>query len=568
MNKRIIIAILITILVIFATNKTWLSYTSMSVDFDIKGNDEVSIEVQLNKNDDAEFKKTKSESITLNITKPQKAKLSVYRAKSPKRFRMFISEIKDQTLISVSNIQLQNGQYKLNHLDKMEIEGATVIKRSSEEIIFKPEQVIVKLTYPETLNIKAKNNFDVQLLIIIAIMTFLLAFQLSNYIADFKTIEGKSRIDICFLIIFFTCLFIPMSHISKDNISERENRVLTEWQPLIVDGKLNYNFGTNFNNWFNDRFYLRQPLVNLYSSISLKLTNKTARGVYDKDNGFMYLGFDPIGMETINNAFNSLLAFNDFCKKHNIKLYVLIIPNKQDIYKTKMLPNNNEHEQDDFRKYVKNIYDKTDLKVVYPYEEFVQNKDNDYVFFKTEHHMTDYGSFLSYQALMKEIQKDYPNVKATPLSDYNFSYNNLIRGDFKRDFHFGTTSTNIGLTDLKSYHNTQYKYYTHKDIGNLKQEWIQKYKKAEKIYYYPKGADLKVIQLGTSHNENLTEFIPVTFKNVRRIRNNTVEGIPAKDEFKIMKYYEKTILDYKPDIIIFCIGYTNIEKLSDMFNKE
>ena len=69
-------------------------------------------------------------------------------------------------------------------------------------------------------------------------------------------------------------------------------------------------------------------------------------------------------------------------------------------------------------------------------------------------------------------------------------------------------------------------------------------------------------------NENLSEFVPYTFKNVLRLRNNYVINIPTNDEYKIIKYYEKDILDYHPDIIVFCICYYNIYYLRDLFKME
>ena len=49
------------------------------------------------------------------------------------------------------------------------------------------------------------------------------------------------------------------------------------------------------------------------------------------------------------------------------------------------------------------------------------------------------------------------------------------------------------------------------------------------------------------------------FKQVRVGKNGK--------EFKIMKYYKQEILDYKPDIIIFCITYRNISHLKNLFEE-
>ena len=48
--------------------------------------------------------------------------------------------------------------------------------------------------------------------------------------------------------------------------------------------------------------------------------------------------------------------------------------------------------------------------VVFPYEELVEASRQDFVFFKTDHHWTDWGAFAGYQVLMNEIKKDFPYV--------------------------------------------------------------------------------------------------------------------------------------------------------------
>ena len=127
----------------------------------------------------------------------------------------------------------------------------------------------------------------------------------------------------------------------------------------------------------------------------------------------------------------------------------------------------------------------------------------------------------------------------------------------------------MGISEFvcKKYHQFDYTYYKYKDFDNLKTTVINTEHHFGKLYDYDKGANYKVIQLGTSQNENLTEFIPFTFKHVKRLRNNNVQGIKAEEEFKIIKYYKDEILEYKPNMIIFCITYNNISELHKLFEE-
>ena len=170
---------------------------------------------------------------------------------------------------------------------------------------------------------------------------------------------------------------------------------------------------------------------------------------------------------------------------------------------------------------------------------------------------------------MKIINKDYPDINILDSNDFNIFYNKKVRGDFWRDFNYGQNCSRMGLLNIlcKMYHKYDYRYYKYKDFDNLYTTVIDTKYHLEKLYCYDKGANYRVIQLGTSQNENLTEFTPFTFKHVKRIRNNNVQGIKAEEEFKIKKYYKDEILEYKPDIIIFCITYDNILKLHKFYEE-
>ncbi len=88
-----------------------------------------------------------------------------------------------------------------------------------------------------------------------------------------------------------------------------------------------------------------------------------------------------------------------------------------------------------------------------------------------------------------------------------------------------------------------------------------------KDFYYPKGVKLKVLQLGTSMNENLMQFTPYTLRSVSYLRINDVKDVPWAEEFKVMKYYKSEILAYKPDIIVLCITPENLMRVKLLFEE-
>ena len=102
---------------------------------------------------------------------------------------------------------------------------------------------------------------------IILILSFLLFYKLFDYIADFKTIKHKSRIEIIFLVAFFVILFIPLSNISQEKTSNSENRTLAIYKPFInKKGEINYNFGKNYDKYFNQGDKERNTLTEFNSN--------------------------------------------------------------------------------------------------------------------------------------------------------------------------------------------------------------------------------------------------------------------------------------------------------------
>ena len=573
MRRRTLIALIITAIVIFLTNKFWLIFKPMSVDFDIKGNGICNIIVQLNKKDDNNFTKIKTLDKSINLNETNHANYIIKRAKFPKRIR-FIIDLDNS--IEIKNITLKNGEYKLDDLSKFSVNTGT-LKINGNSLIITPAQnkkgEQISLIYNQKLNMRTSIKFDLKIFLVILILSYFIFYKLIDYVANFKTMEHKSRGEIIFLAVFFLLLFVPMSNINQINISENENRAYAP-APLLFnqDGGINYNYGKDFNAWFNDRFFSRKFLLDIKTRITLLLTKKGLKGFIDP-NGFIYMNeyAEHNNLRKMSQAdWDALIQFNEYLKDHGIELYILLVPSKSYVYppKNKLLIKDNNLEI--INNEVQLLRNKYNINIVNPLKELQEGSKNEFMFYKTEHHWTPDGAFIGYQELMKEINKKH-KIYTLQKKDFSTFENNLVRADFTWKFDYGESALSLNLpkSSLMKFHDVNYKYYTHNNSNLLQVKVYNIPYVFQKIYYYPKGADYKVILLGTSQCENLTNFIPFTFKNVLRIRNNCVKNVKSSDVYKIMKYYEKEILDYKPDILIYCIDYEeDIYLLHDLFNRE
>lgn len=427
-----------------------------------------------------------------------------------------------------------------------------------------------------TLNIKARRHFpdfnaiDKLMLLSILILAFLLSYKLVQYMAKFKIIENNSRIDIVFVIVFALLLFVPMGHISDAQKSIQENRMLAKYPVFFANNGINSKFGTQFESWFNDRFYGRDKTIQMHTRIEYQFNNiyKNQKAIFFKKSGWMaartFIPNIPSNKE-INNAIRNIKKFNDFCLKNNMKLYVLIVPHKEMVYSELWYTYGYDNKKaQDFQNYIKKIKNSPlKEKIVYPYEDLVSGKEKDYVFFKQAHHWTDYGAFLGYEKLANIILKDFPEFNKVSLSDFNISQSILIRDDWGRNYNRGHTTRMLNLANRpdKEILNTEYSYYDLKKSSDI----------SEKRGRYIKDFDNKnidneyrVFMTGNSQNEDLLQFMAASVKKVKYLRLNR-EQVSKNEEFKFMKHYKKQLLDFKPDMVVLTVSSNVVSRLTDFF---
>ena len=450
-RKRTIIAIIITIFVISLTNKAWLKFKPVYVDFDINSKGKCNIEVQLDKKDNDKFKKTKISNKTLNLDEAKHAKFTIKKIKFPKRLRIIIFIYDELNPIIIKNIQLNNN-VKIDNPDKFKVEGADV-STTDKGLILIPKDNVIVLTYPYTLNIKAENDFQFSLFIILIVLTFLLSYKLTNCMAEFNTLYEKSKIDIVFVSIFFVFLFIPMSNIDiKSQISEQENRTLAKLYPLILeDVNINYKFPKEFENWFNDRFYLRNFFIDVHDSkFRINKNWRTKDVIKGKDNWFFLAWEESISSYTNQNLFTQeelkelavyLNNVDNFCRRNNKHFYFIIAPDKARIYPEyypeDIKPLNAElslsNQITDY------LNKNTKVNVIYLKDTLIAHKGKDIIYFKQDTHWNELGAYLGYLKIMEVIKKDYkkiniyipPNyISKNNAGDlYNMTPKNLIKKD-------------------------------------------------------------------------------------------------------------------------------------------
>ena len=569
-KKRTIFAIIITVIIVIMTNKIWLIKPLFFFDFDIIGKGKCNVKVQLNKKDKLDFEKAKSKTIKLDLSKENHANFEIKKVKKVKRIKITISKLEDNSQFEIKNIELNKGKVKLNDLEQFSSKDSKLVVKNNTLVIY-PKDNTTELIYNKKLNLLHKSIFDFKVFVIILVLSYLFVYKLTDYVAEFKTTKKKSRIEIIFLSVFFVFLFIPMSNISQDNFTKQENRTLATWKPLInQDGEINYEFGKNFNEWFSDRFCFREKLISNYLRIRYNLALDYAevpRGYVYKKSGWMFYKenskiFVPFDTEETKWMAKNVKKLANYCKNNNIKLYILVAPEKELLYKDEDYVNNNNKTFDRTQALADYVKQNSNFEIIYPIKELEKLKEKEYAFYKTDNHLTDSGQFVMYNVLLNKIKQEYNDIPITKEADFNTYYNNLARWNNKREFKPGCNYERGYLND-KNLLKSQYKHFDYKKLSDIKISGEQPYY----LHINPNGK-YNLFIIGNSFSENLVYFLNTSFKRIDKYRFNLGLDFPKRKAFLDFNGYEPIIEKQKPDILLIVMSAGFLDRLKDLYDKE
>ena len=367
-------------------------------------------------------------------------------------------------------------------------------------------------------------------------------------------------IDWIFIIIFGIMLLIPISKIDKSQKSNYENRYLATFPALFIkEGTLNPAFGKEFDDWFSSRFNFRYDLINIYQVISCGLNINYCLGenkVFDKRNNLLYtysfFGLLDSRSEKEKEFSKSVMArnlqrLNDFCKRRKIKLYVLVIPRRSDFVNYNVPVRKYKNSPDGMIPIIDYVKNNTDVNIIFPGKELSEANKLSPVYYKTDHHWSQYGAYISYIALMNEIKKDFPDINIEYQDKFNISKNNLIKASPFASLNSGTMVRTAGFPDyfVKRILDTDYLYFS-----NPKSKYVHIMDKSNLPYFdgrtdvyvvnpYEKG---RALVIGDSFTGNLIHFLPYSFNKIAVYTLNY-----RNPNFSMIK---EIIKKFKPNVII------------------
>lgn len=238
------------------------------------------------------------------------------------------------------------------------------------------------------------------------------------------------RIILFFLIILIIPAFTLFGE--KESISYNENRTLAEMPKLSFDTWKSRSFMNGLSDFFSDHFVCREGFIRLKNTAD-KLTGKNEiKGVFELNGSLIQLFRNDNPKITDKNirTVNSLAE-----KVGDIPVYFVPVATAQEKYKSD-LPS--YLDTDDESEYIKYCSEKLNGVRLVDVNGAVMNED--YAFYRTDHHWTSNAAYAAYKVLGTELGYKPLELKAETLRD-----------DFKGTLYSKTLDESIEADDIIRY---------------------------------------------------------------------------------------------------------------------
>lgn len=478
--------------------------------------------------------------------------------------------------IKLEKFKLRNKDvFKTYSLDKLNLSKtltATKDKISNDIFILTSQAKEGNITFKDHFNLKRHRDWNIYACVIFFIVIFSSSYIVVKFLLNTRILQKEHTANIVFIIVLFLTLFFPTSKIDHVSTkSSNENRVLAQYkslfsgEPLKPESNFNRNYGKDFEAWFNDRFRGREKLVSLVNDIKYKLTFKTFKNksAYRYNDWVWDSKLDWIKPNESNiKQINETL--NDIYTKWNIPILVLVYPAKSEIYCEHSLSKTCNFGSEIIFNYLKNNINNEHINVISALPYALKHKnDKELLFYKDEHHMTQYGSQIVIDELIADgylpsSRHEYHQygiqihctwgmfIIDKKFCESNYKYGQTygyIRGNDKRSV-FDKKMDNEGSYVYYSF-SDKYKNdikYKHTLLNNKKHVgYTNLYNNNKNVTHFTP------MLIGNSFVDNMSIALSTRYDHVIRFRLNI--GYRGISIYKMTKEIKKD----KPDVIIASI---------------
>ncbi|MGL4731057.1 MAG: DHHW family protein [Clostridium sp.] len=256
-------------------------------------------------------------------------------------------------------------------------------------------------------------------------------------------------------VIFFIGIVIFNIIIPTKEFSEQENRMLQKKPKFSMESLFEGKFTKKYEEYISDQFAFRDFWVKLKSKSDKIIGKKESNDVYLGKENYLLEKFNEPTDDEINRRAKAINDFDNASK--DLKKYVMIVPTSVEINKDKLPKYVVEPSQrkalDRFKKELNK-----DIYFVDTYDK-LQSKNDEYIYYKTDHHWTTDGAYYAYEELAK-----YMDFKPTDKSEFEKV---KVTDEF-----LGSLYSKGNFRDVEADSINLYRYKSKED-ENLKVEYIE-----------------------------------------------------------------------------------------------
>ena len=423
--------------------------------------------------------------------------------------------MKDTVLSNVPvYIKVNNNQSKGSSLDKKSINSDFISLHLDDHF---------SITNKDKLEIKPIHFYRINFLALIAfsIFIYLLFYLFLRVFISEKQRNNIKTPDLLMILILIFVLLVPLVGLnySKD-LDRTENRILAKLPSILTsDNKLNLNFGTELDTYFNDRFGQRHLFIRIkdfiYSFNKVGVASSAEGKIYGVNDdwyfvdGLLKLKADE---KILRKEKQNLIEVS---KHYNCPVYVLIYPFKSYIYNEAItsIYKNPElvilNESDKIAQYF-NDSGFDNLKAIDLAPIFVKSKQeypNRLLYYKDDHHQTEWAAYLAAKSFASSVTGKPLNTITDPTFEKRHGFMDIysIEPMFMRGVSYQRLAIRSKgeISKLKDFY-----YYLSTTLQYTKQ--IEHKQKRFRVYEYDNKSPLiekTVLTVGNSYVANTGRMI-------------------------------------------------------------
>lgn len=359
--------------------------------------------------------------------------------------------------------------------------------------------------------------------------------------------------------IVLCCMLIvipPVLTLSGIKIGEgiNENRAKAE-KPKYNGDSIKYIVA--LYHYFQDNLFARDLFISVYNNIAYYYIKKSPipeRVLIGKDHylfytnkrsgNFMadYQGLIKITDNDLGRLYNNISDFQNWLTQNNIKFYLVTVPEKQSIYYDKLpdtIGRGNATTVDHIVSFLrKNNFPILDLReVLLNYKPYYEE-----LYYKTDTHWNKLGAYFAYQAIVKELKKDFPVIQPVTIEVNNVKYTQYNSS--------GDLLITMGIKEYPHFRDIECTIPQHYSIVS-----VSKFD-AEIITETPQKNLPKAIIYRDSFFVNVIPFLSNNLRFARYIWKKNPEELDVD---------KNIILNDKPDFVMIEIGERKLKELHISF---